>query len=73
MPQGVKASVGRPRLKTIPDQIEDLRRQGLSLREIARRTGMGYGSVRRACATIQRSIDSQHSTPDSPTVAGGQI
>jgi hypothetical protein len=48
MPQFSKASVGRPRRFIPPEQVEQLRREGLSFREIARKTGFGYGSVRRA-------------------------
>jgi hypothetical protein len=43
-----KRSVGRPRRPVPADRVHELRRQGLSFREIARQTGYGYGSVRRA-------------------------
>jgi DNA invertase Pin-like site-specific DNA recombinase len=39
---------GRPRREASPDQIRELRVQGLSFRAIARKTGLGYGTVRRA-------------------------
>ena len=39
---------GRPRRDVAPDQIRELRSQGLSFRAIARKTGLGYGTVRRA-------------------------
>lgn len=39
---------GRPRRNVAPDQIRELRSQGLSFRAIARKTGLGYGTVRRA-------------------------
>jgi hypothetical protein len=39
---------GRPRRFIAPDRIERLRRAGLSFREIAKTTGLGYGTVRRA-------------------------
>lgn len=42
-----KRSVGRPRRHVEPDQINNLRGQGLSFREIAQQTGLGYGTVRR--------------------------
>jgi DNA invertase Pin-like site-specific DNA recombinase len=48
MPKIAKRSVGRPRRHVAPDQIEELRKQGFSFREIARKTGVGYGTVRRA-------------------------
>ncbi|HLK51021.1 MAG TPA: hypothetical protein VKT49_22925 [Bryobacteraceae bacterium] len=38
---------GRPRRDALPDQIRQLRVQGLSFRAIARVTGLGYGTVRR--------------------------
>jgi len=43
-----RRAAGRPRSKVPPDLILELRRQGLSFREIARHTGCGYGTVRRA-------------------------
>ena len=48
MPQIRRLSVGRPRRFVPPEQIRELRRKGLSFRQIARTTGFGYGSVRRA-------------------------
>ena len=39
---------GRPRRDFPPDQIRELRVQGLSFRAIARQTGLGYGTVRPA-------------------------
>ena len=39
---------GRPRRDASPDQIKEMRIQGLSFRAIARKTGLGYGTVRRA-------------------------
>jgi hypothetical protein len=35
-----------------PESVRDLRGRGLSFREIARKTGLGYGTVRRAYAGI---------------------
>jgi DNA invertase Pin-like site-specific DNA recombinase len=39
---------GRPPRCVEPELVKDLRSLGLSFRQIARRTGFGYGSVRRA-------------------------
>ena len=44
----LKRRVGRPARYAPPQLIRDLRRQGLSFREIAQQTGFGYGTVRRA-------------------------
>ena len=41
-------AAGRRRREVSPDLIQELRRQGLSFRQIARHTGFGYGTVRRA-------------------------
>ena len=41
-------AVGRPRAVFKRDEVAALRRQGLSLRQIARRMGVGVGTVRRA-------------------------
>ena len=40
--------IGRPRKMLCQDLVTELRGQGLSWREIARRTGAGVGTVRRA-------------------------
>jgi DNA invertase Pin-like site-specific DNA recombinase len=40
-------AIGRPKAIFDRDKVAALRRQGLSLRDIARRTGVSYGSVRR--------------------------
>jgi DNA invertase Pin-like site-specific DNA recombinase len=40
--------IGRPRAIFRRDEVADLRRQGLSWRQIARRLGAGVGTVRRA-------------------------
>lgn len=45
---------GRPRRDARPDQIKGMRMQGLSFRAIARRTGLGYGTVRRAYWAAER-------------------
>ncbi len=43
-----KRPVGRPRRYIAPEHVQELRSQGLSFRQIARKTGFGYGTVRRA-------------------------
>jgi DNA invertase Pin-like site-specific DNA recombinase len=43
-----KRRVGRPSRDACPQQIRELRSMGRSFREIARETGFGYGTVRRA-------------------------
>ncbi len=48
----VKRSVGRPRRAVAPELIGELRGRGMSFREIARGTGLGYGTVRRAFLSI---------------------
>jgi len=45
---------GRPRREASPDQIRGMRMQGLSFRAIARKTGLGYGTVRRAYLAAER-------------------
>lgn len=45
-------AIGRPRRVFERQQALDLRRQGLSWPEIARRTGVGVGIVRRAYRTL---------------------
>lgn len=39
---------GRPRRAVAVEKVEQLRKQGLSYRQIARRMRLGYGTVRRA-------------------------
>jgi DNA invertase Pin-like site-specific DNA recombinase len=46
-----KRPVGRPRRYIAPEHVQELRSQGLSFRQIARKTGFGYGTVRRALLT----------------------
>ena len=45
---------GRPRRHAPPEEIRELRNQGLSFRAIARKTGLGYGTVRRAYWSVGR-------------------
>lgn len=40
-------AVGRPRVVFRRDEVAALREQGLSLRQIAKRMGVGVGTVRR--------------------------
>jgi hypothetical protein len=60
--------VGRPRVHAATEELRDLRLAGLSFREIARRTGLGYGSVRRAYAAGLRTTDS-HPTDSKVSAA----
>lgn len=60
----VKRKVGRPRINIRPEQIRDLRDQGLSFRKIAAQTGFGYGSVRRALKAYENSIRCEAPTSD---------
>jgi len=51
--------IGRPRVIFRRDRVTELREQGLSLRDIARKTGVSYGSVRR---TLQQPTAVSHNT-----------
>jgi DNA invertase Pin-like site-specific DNA recombinase len=53
--QGTKSGkpIGRPRAVFARDQVLQLRAQGLSWRDISRRTGASVASVRRACQSVQ--------------------
>ena len=46
--------IGRPRVIFRRDEALDLRKQGLSWREISRRLGVGSTTVRRACEEYQK-------------------
>ncbi len=48
--QFLKRRVGRPSRHASPERVRELRNQGYSYRKIARVTGYGYGTVRRAMA-----------------------
>lgn len=52
--QGTKSGkpIGRPRVVFRRDLVPQLRKEGHSWNEIARRTGTSAGTVRRACRTI---------------------
>ena len=64
-PVSIKRLRGRPRRYVSPERVRELRMQGLSFRQIASRTGFGYGTVRRAFLS--------ESAPPQPTpVAGSQ-
>jgi DNA invertase Pin-like site-specific DNA recombinase len=55
--QGTKSGkpIGRPRAVFARDQALELRAQGLSWREISRRTGASVAGVRRACQSTELS------------------
>ena len=46
--QATRRGAGRPRRYVAANRIRELRLQGLSFRQIARVTGFGYGTIRRA-------------------------
>ena len=52
-PKSPRKPSGRPRRHIPGDQLLEWRRQGLSFRQIARKTGCGYGTVRRAYLASQ--------------------
>jgi DNA invertase Pin-like site-specific DNA recombinase len=59
--------IGRPRAVFRRDQVKDLREQGMSWREIARRLDAGVGTVRRAFAdgkTVAEACQN-HCAPDA--------
>ena len=56
---------GRPRRCVEIAHIRQLRLQGLSLRQISRKTGLGYGTVRRA---LNGGVDSSELS-QNPTAA----
>lgn len=66
---------GRPRRHVELAQVQQLRLQGLSLRQISRNIGLGYGTVRRALSSGADSSElSQNPTtailalpPEPPT------
>jgi DNA invertase Pin-like site-specific DNA recombinase len=60
--------VGRPRAIFDRDEVAALRRQGGSLRSIARRLGVGEGTVRRAMAAGVRTQRSSNATSTLATV-----
>jgi DNA invertase Pin-like site-specific DNA recombinase len=48
---------GRPRRHVELAHVHQLRLQGLSLRQICRNTGLGYGTVRRALTRVAASAE----------------
>ena len=53
--------VGRPAIHVTPERIQDLKSRGMSFRQIARFTGLGYGTVRRAY--LRYSVSSKSYQP----------
>jgi DNA invertase Pin-like site-specific DNA recombinase len=49
--------VGRPRVAVPTDLVAELRRDGLSWRQIARSLSLGVGTIRRAHQAAERSTD----------------
>ena len=54
--------VGRPPRHVEPELVQRLRSSGMSFREIARQTGFGYGTVRRAYQGISTTSRRQYFT-----------
>jgi DNA invertase Pin-like site-specific DNA recombinase len=64
-----KRPVGRPRRYVPAEQVRSLREQGLSFRQIALKTGCGYGTVRRAYFS-QNERETEAPTLDKDFEAG---
>jgi DNA invertase Pin-like site-specific DNA recombinase len=71
MAQGTRSGrpVGRPRVVVRRDQIAELRAQGLSWSQIAKRTGVSIATVRRAFAEFQRAQARTEGCQKLPTEA----
>ena len=58
--------IGRPKVIFDRAKVPDLRRQGLSWREIAKSLGVGVGTVRRVCKNFQNStLSCQNPIPEA--------
>jgi hypothetical protein len=70
-----RSLVGRPRRYIAPERIRELRSQGLSFRAIARNTGFGYGTVRRAYSTFGTlsDIDGFHGLTTEEDLVYGRV
>lgn len=55
--------MGRPRRNFDLEQVRHLRREGLSLRQIAAQLGLGYGTVRRALLAQFRAPEAAGMAP----------
>jgi transposase len=53
------ARPGRPERNVDAGHVAELRAQGLSWRQIAKRLGVGYGTARRACQKRAKTILAQ--------------
>ena len=64
--------IGRPRAVFRRDLVAEFRREGLSWREIARRTGVGVGTVRRAYGVEPDATAAcqKHAADNLPATAG---
>ncbi len=66
----IQARRGRPRRSIDLEQVKELRAQGLSCRQIARRMGLGYGTVWRAMRnTRKREIVALERSKNDPKIA----
>jgi hypothetical protein len=48
--------IGRPRALLRRDEVAELRRNGLSWRQIASKVGVGVGTVRRAAVAVSNAV-----------------
>ena len=60
-----RRSNGRPACPVAAEKVRELREKGLSFRQIAKTTGFGYGTVRRAYhkGSVAQRSESGHTTP----------
>ena len=63
----VKRRVGRPNVSIKPEQVDELKRQGLSWRRIRKALGIGTATAMRLLRSIERARpDSQDVRPETP-------
>jgi hypothetical protein len=68
-----RRSAGRPPRYASPDHIRQLHSQGLSFRQIARQTGFGYGTVRRAYYGTPAASHARCSDLSRPQTRGAMV
>ena len=64
-----KRRVGRPSVTINPEQVDEMKRQGLSWRRIARVLGIGTATAMRLLRSIERAGLNVQNTP--PKTQGG--